>query len=200
MRLFNQIKNNEFKLNEVNLDSIKEAYPIYWNFIFNLLIGKNPDHYYRQNSKKIDLISQFLSGKFPKQIKPLYRGILLNPHEVINKKIKGISKITYVSFSEDKQIALAFADTKNDISRFAMQTNPKQKGYLITKSSYNPSELIFHYEWLFDTRSITNFKNMLDDEARFIELQKEVVLKPESEYSVEEVAPGISNNLHVGNE
>jgi len=200
MRLFNQIKNNEFKLNEVNLDSIKEAYPIYWNFIFNLLIGKNPDHYYRQNNQKIDLISQFLRGKFPKQIKPLYRGILLDPSEIINKKVKGIEKITFVSFSEDKRIALAFADTKNNISRYAMQTNPKQKGYLITKSSYNPSELIFHYEWLFDTRLITNFKNKLGDEASFIELQKEVVLKPESEYSVEEVAPGISNNLHVGNE
>lgn len=200
MRLFNQIKNNEFKLNEVNLDSIKEAYPIYWNFIFNLLIGKNPDHYYRQNNQKIDLISQFLRGKFPKQIKPLYRGILLDPSEIINKKVKGIEHITFVSFSEDKRIALAFADTKNNISRYAMQTNPKQKGYLITKSSYNPSELIFHYEWLFDTRLITNFRNIVGDEARFIELQKEVVLKPESEYSVEEVAPGISNNLHVGNE
>jgi len=200
MRLFNQIKNNEFKLNEVNLDSIKEAYPIYWNFIFDLLIGKNPDRYYRQNNQKIDLISQFLRGKFPKQIKPLYRGILLDPSEIINKKVKGIEHITFVSFSEDKRIALAFADTKNNISRYAMQTNPKQKGYLITKSSYNPSELIFHYEWLFDTRLITNFKNIVDDEARFIELQKEVVLKPESEYSVEEVAPGISNNLHVANE
>jgi len=198
--LFNQIKNNEFKLNEVNLDSIKEAYPIYWNFIFDLLIGKNPDRYYRQNNQKIDLISQFLRGKFPKQIKPLYRGILLDPSEIINKKVKGIEHITFVSFSEDKRIALAFADTKNNISRYAMQTNPKQKGYLITKSSYNPSELIFHYEWLFDTRLITNFKNIVDDEARFIELQKEVVLKPESEYSVEEVAPGISNNLHVANE
>jgi len=200
MRLFNQIKNNEFKLNEVDLDSIKEAYPIYWNFIFNLLIGKNPDHYYRQNNTKIDLISQFLSGKFPKQIKPLYRGILLNPHEVINKKIKGIARITYVSFSEDKQIALAFADTKNDISRYAMQANPNQKGYLITKNSYASSELMFHYEWLFDTRLITNFKNAVGGDARFVEIQKEVVLKPESEYSVEEVVPGISNNLHVGNE
>lgn len=201
MKLFNHVDANTFVLNE-SLDqaAIIQAMRIYWNFIFNALSGRNPDDYYRQNSQAIDLIAVSLRRKFPKTIKPLYRGILLFPNEVHDGKVKHQSEITYVSFSEDKNIAVAFADTQNPISAYVAQQYPTKKGFLITKSTYNQSLMLFHYEWLFDTNAIAAFRRAFGADSKFAEIQKEVILKPEPSYEVEPVVPGSSNNMNVGRE
>lgn len=201
MKLFNHVDANTFVLNE-SLDqaAIIQAMRIYWNFIFNALSGRNPDDYYRQNSKAIDLIAVSLRRKFPKAIKPLYRGILLFPNEVHDGKVKHQNDITYVSFSEDRNIAIAFADTQNSISSFVTQHYPTKKGYLITKNTYNQSLMLFHYEWLNDTNAIVAFRRAFGDDSKFAEIQKEVILKPEPSYDVEPVTPGSSNNMDVGRE
>lgn len=134
MKIFNHVDKNKFVLNEaMDQAALMEAVKIYWNFIFNALSGRNPDRYYRKNSQSIDLIAAVLRKKFPKSIKPLYRGILLSPDEVHDGKVKHQSEITYVSFSEDKNIAIAFADIKNDISKYVAFWSPNKTGYLITK-------------------------------------------------------------------
>lgn len=201
MKLFNCVKSNKFILKEsMDQDELKNAIQIYWNFIFNVLSGRNPDAYYRQNSQRIDYFAEVLRRKFPKQIKPLYRGILLLPNEVHDGKVKHQNEITYVSFSEDKNIAAAFADIQNPISAYAIQRYPNKKGYLITKNTYSQNLMLFHYEWLFDTKLIYVFRRLFGDDSKFVEIQKEVILKPESSYEVEPVVPGSSNNMDVGRE
>ena len=201
MKIFNHVDNNKFVLNEaMDQAALMEAVKIYWNFIFNALSGRNPDSYYRQNSKEIDFVAVLLRKKFPKAIKPLYRGILLFPNEVHDNKVKHQSEITYVSFSEDKNIAVAFADTQNSISSYVAQQYPTKKGYLITKNTYDQNLMLFHYEWLFDTNAIAAFRRAFGNDSRFAEIQKEVILKPENSYAVEPVIPGSSNNMDVGKE
>jgi hypothetical protein len=201
MRLFNHVENNKFVLNEsMNRAAFVEAVKIYWDFIFKALSGLNPDSYYIQNSKKINFIASLLRDKFPKEIKPLYRGILLFPNEVHDNKVKHQREITYVSFSEDKNVAVAFADTQNSISSFVAQLYPTKKGYLITKNTYNQNLMLFHYEWLFDAMAIVAFRKQFGNDSKFVEIQKEVILKPENSYEVEPVIPGSSNNMEVGKE
>lgn len=201
MKLFNHVENNKFVLNEtIDRAAVMEALQIYWNFIFDALRGANPDRYYRKNSQSIDLIAAVLRKKFPKSIKPLYRGILLSPDEVHDGKVKHQSEITYVSFSEDKNIAIAFADIKNDISKYVAVSSPNKTGYLITKNTYDQSLMLFHYEWLHDTNAMVAFRRIVGADSNFAEIQKEVILKPESTYTVEPVIAGSSNNMIVGKE
>lgn len=201
MKLFNHVEANKFVLKEsMDQAALMNAIKIYWNFIFNALSGRNPDDYYRQNSQEIDFVASILRKKFPKVNKPLYRGILLFPDEVNDGKIKHQSEITYVSFSEDKNIAVAFADTQNPISAYVAQQYPSKKGFLITKNTYNQILMLFHYEWLFDTNAIAAFRRSFGTDSKFAEIQKEVILKPEPSYEVEPVVPGSSNNMNVGRE
>ena len=201
MKMFNHVDANKFVLNEtMDQVAVIEAMKIYWNFIFNALSGRNPDNYYRKNSQSINLIAAVLRKKFPKSIKPLYRGILLSPDEVHDGKVKHQSEITYVSFSEDKNIAIAFADIKNDISKYVAFSSPNKTGYLITKNTYDQNLMLFHYEWLSDTNAMAAFRRIVGADSKFAEIQKEVILKPENTYAVEPVTPGSSNNMNVGRE
>lgn len=201
MKLFNRVGVNKFVLKEaIDQAALIDAVKIYWNFIFNALSGRNPDAYYRQNSQAIDFVASMLRKKFPKTIKPLYRGILLFPNEVRDGKVKHQSDITYVSFSEDKNISIAFADTQNSISSYVTQRYPDKTGYLITKNTYDQNLMLFHHEWLIDTNAIVAFRRVFGNDAEIAEIQKEVILKPESSYEVEPVAPGSSNNINVGRE
>ena len=201
MKLFNHVNTNTFVLNEaVDQAAVMEALKIYCAFIFDALRGANPDRFYRKHSQSIDLIAAVLRKKFPKSIKPLYRGILLSPDEVHDGKVKHQSEITYVSFSEDKNIAIAFADIKNDISKYVAFWSQNKTGYLITKNTYDQDLMLFHYEWLNDTNAMAAFRRIVGADSNFAEIQKEVILKPESAYTVEPVTAGSSNNMTVGRE
>lgn len=178
----------------INEMSIK----LYWNFVLNALSGHNPDAFYRQYRREIETIAEALTKKFgPSSGGTVYRGIILDPSEVQNGFVSHVDEITYVSFSEDKKIALAFADTENPMAEFMMQRYPHKKGFLIT-DTYTPHDLLFHHMWLGPTRMWPMIHRFFGEDAKFVEIQKEVMLKPKSRYKVELVPPGASGGIVVG--
>ncbi len=170
----------------------------YWNFVLNALSGHNPDAFYRTNKLRIDKVATILVTKYgPTTGGEAYRGIILDPSEVHNGRVNHVPEITYVSFSEEKKIALAFADTENPMWDFGKTRYPNKKGYLII-SIWRPENLLFHHKWLTDTNTWPVARAFFGDNTRWMEMQKELILKPRPYYRVEPVEPGTSGGLQVG--
>jgi len=158
-------------------------------------MGRNPDEYYAQHQKAIDAVASTLQTRLgPRTGSPIYRGIILDPSEVQNGVLKGVPEIKYVSFTENKEIAIAFADTKNPMAEFMRFKYPNKVGYLITKNTYDPKQLLYHHSWA----RLLPMQQAFGDDVKILEKQKEVMLKPEAEYHVEPVPAGASNNYWVG--
>lgn len=175
-----------------------EALKNYWNFALNALSGHNPDSFYRAHRQDIDTIADALVKKYgPVAGGEIYRGIILDPSEVQNGKVQNDPQITYVSFSEDKRIAIAFGDTENPMAEFLMSQYPNKRGFLIT-ATYRPEQLLFHHKWLSDGNMWPAVKQLFGDDAKYMEMQKEVMLKPKPYYRVEPIPPGASGGLEVG--
>jgi hypothetical protein len=171
---------------------------LYWNFVLNAISGKNPDAYYRQYQQQIDSMALALVTKYGPNIGGIaYRGIILDDTDVHNGKVNHDSNITYTSFSEDKSIAIAFADTDNPMWEFGKQRYPDKKGYLIT-DKWKPQDLIFHHKWLTDANMWKVLEHFFDENVKYIKMQKELILKPKPTYDVEPIAPGTSGGLEVG--
>ena len=203
---------NNMKAIKAKLDSLKQNYPKkplaealtpesqfayrhYGNFVLNALMGRNPDEYYAQHQKDIDAVASTLQIRLgPRTGAPIYRGIILDPSEVQNGVLKGVPEIKYVSFTENKEIAIAFADTENPMSEFMKFKYPNKVGYLITKNTYDPKQLLYHHSW----SRLLPMQQAFGDDVKILEKQKEVMLKPEAEYHVEPVPAGASNNYWVG--
>ena len=165
----------------------------YGNFAMNALAGHNPDDYYRQYQTDIDYIANLLRTKYgPQSGGTIYRGILLDPAEVHGGVIPAIPEITYVSFTEDKDIALAFGDMDNPMAGCVRSRYPHYQGYLI-QQTYNPADMLFHHSWA----KILPV-HMFGADSQFVTQQKEVILKPQASYKVTPLARGISKGRIVG--
>ena len=176
----------------------QESVKIYWNFALSALIGRNPDHFYRSHHQEIDAMAAALAKKYgPTSGDTVYRGIILDPSEVQNGKVHHDPQITYVSFSEDKKIAIAFGDIENPMAEFMMQRFPTKKGYLIT-ADYRPDQVLFHYKWITAANLWPAVENLLGEQSEYIKIQKEVITKPKPYYRVEPVLPGASGGIVVG--
>jgi hypothetical protein len=187
-------------LKESAEEATKRSMKIYWHFLLNALSGRNPDDFYRQYRREIDAIAKLLVERYgPTSGGTVYRGIILDPSEVHSGKVQHAPEITYVSFSEDKQIALAFGDTENPIASSLMQRYSNKRGYLIT-AEYRPDQILFHHKWLTDGNMWPAIKNQFGDDAKYTEMQKEIILKPKPYYRVEPIPPGISGGMEVGRE
>ena len=172
----------------------QEEFHHYGNFVLNALMGRNPDEYYSQYQKEIDKVADILRNRFgPKTGTTIYRGIILDPSEVNNGIVKSVPEVKYVSFSENKNVAVGFADPHNPMAQFLMMRYPNKKGYLITEH-YDPKLLLYHHSW----SRIFPMEKIFGKDAKIIELQKEVILKPEPEYKVVPIQSGESKGYWVG--
>jgi hypothetical protein len=185
-------------LKEGTNEAVAVALRHYWNFVLNAMSGHNPDDYYREHHKEIDFIANALLKKYgPASGGTAWRGILLYPSEAADGKVRHDPQITYVSFSEDKRIAIAFGDTENPMAEFAMARYPNKKGYLIT-ADWRPEQLLFHYKWMDDANMWPAVEQLFGDAIKYMKMQKELILKPKPYYYVEPVPPGASGGLEVG--
>jgi hypothetical protein len=191
-----KLKNLLGEAEEITQESKKN----YWAFILQALIGQNPDAFYRQYRHEIDTMAKALVKKYgPPSGGTIYRGIILDPSEVHNGKVQQqhCTEISYVSFSEDKRIAVAFGDTKNPMASSLMQKFPNKKGYLIA-AEYRPDQLLFHHKWLSDANMWDVVRHYVGDSSKYVEVQKEVITKPKPYYYVEPIPPGASGELDIG--
>ena len=195
IKLKNIVKEIEDETSPENNEVItKEEFHHYGNFVLNALMGRNPDEYYTQYSKNIDKVSDILRKRFgPTTGTTVYRGIILDPKEVNNGVIKNLPHIRYASFSEDIDVAIAFADPQNPMASFLTKLYPNKRGYIITEK-YDPRKLLYHHSW----SKIFPMERIFGADVKSLEKQKEVILKPEPEYKVVPIASGSSKGYWVG--
>jgi hypothetical protein len=171
---------------------------IYWTFVLEAIRGKNPDNFYKQHQRSIDGIATELVRRFgPTVGGRAYRGIMLDDKDIVGGKVQHDSQITFVSFSEEKKVAIAFADTENPMWSFGRMLHPTKKGYLI-EIDWKPEELLFHHQWLTNTNMWAFARQYYGSDARFLEIQKEVMLKPRPYYRVVPIKAGESGGMEVG--
>lgn len=195
-RLFIVVMIKLKELIQENVDGM--SIRLYWNFVLNALSGRNPDDFYRQYSRQINSVADELVKRYgPSTGGEAYRGIMLDPSEIHNGKINHIPEVTYVSFSEEKKIAIAFADIENSMWDFGKIKYPGHQGYLIV-AQWRPEHLLFHYKWMDDTNMWPVAEHFFGGDVKYIKMQKELILKPRPYYRVTPVLPGTSDNLEVG--
>lgn len=153
----------------------EEDFEIYFNFVANALRGGNPqavDAHYKANRRSINLIAAKCVEKFSPPRKKIYRGILLEDQYVKNNTFKPMHNILYMSFSEDKNVALEFGDPHSWMSGSFMSQNPNAKGYII---EHHPKakEILFHWTWY---QKIGLHRIPGDDSTTIIQ-QKEVIIR-----------------------
>lgn len=117
---------------------------IYITFVIHVIAGKlgAADALMRTYKTNILRVAAKLAQQAPITPMQLYRGLLLDP------KI-GLRKVpyTFVSWSEDLDVARWFASPQTEIGSYVGQLKPHYRGYLITREPAQPSQLVFHHSW-----------------------------------------------------
>jgi len=128
---------------------MQENFNLYYQFIISALLGDNPsktDVFFKKYKDNILSIANMLKSKLPLPQSLLYRGIILEDKNIINNKLKPLSYITYLSFTENLKIAENFADINSWMACTIMNKRPESKGYII---EYKPikEEILFYWKW-----------------------------------------------------
>lgn len=117
---------------------------LYFNFALHAILGRlgEADTIMRVGGAEIRAVADLLAVRYPIEPKPIYRGMLLDPA----KTFAADPKLTFQSWSEDRDIALWFACPRSAVSEPLAATNPKLRGYLVELSAPQ-SRVLFHHEW-----------------------------------------------------
>src|SRR5207244_11350511 len=89
-----------------------------------------------------DQIAAEVGRQLPTAPTPLYRGILLDPAQPFRPD----PKLTFLSWSEDRDVALWFACPRSVVSEPIMRQNPKLRGH-VAEIAAPRSRVLFHYSW-----------------------------------------------------
>jgi hypothetical protein len=119
---------------------------LYINFVLNAILGKlaEADAIMRLKPGAIEGVAAFLVHKYPIERKPLYRGVLLDPQ----KPYELDPRLTFMSWSEDHDVAAWFASPTSIISEDAFENNPRLHGFMITLESHKQCErVLWHHSW-----------------------------------------------------
>lgn len=123
----------------------------YLNFVLYAVYGQLglADRLYTEHKASIDRYAAWLREHHPPPRRPLYRGVLVEPAEIRGGRLPAQRQTTtFVSFSEDKEVACWFAAADSFISGFVLEQRPRVRGYLIELPPPAPSRLLFHHAWI----------------------------------------------------
>ena len=156
---------------------------VYVNFVGNSLRAAMPgcDKYYRENKRTIELVAEHMKRiQVVHRIKPLYRGLLLEKEWDEQTLLPPNPKMQFLSFSEDREIALRFANPYNEYAIGFQLRGKKVSGFLI---EYTPTldEILFHHSWIPILKIDQLFERQYGDIGELF-IQKEVMLKQEMKY------------------
>ena len=96
---------------------------LYVNFVLHAILGRlaEADTLMRLAGPQIRTVADNLSRARLIETKPLYRGLLLDP----DLPFMTDPKLTFLSWSEDRDVAVWFACPRSVVSEPLMQQNPK---------------------------------------------------------------------------
>ena len=117
---------------------------LYLNFALHAILGRlsEADALMSIAGDEIRAVADHLTEQHPIAPTPLYRGMLLDP----DKTFAADPKLTFLSWSEDRDVALWFACPRSAVSEPLAATNPKLRGYLADLPSPQ-SRVLFHHGW-----------------------------------------------------
>ena len=158
----------------------------YLNFLLHAILGRlrEADTLMHMVSNNIRTVARQIAVQYPVARVPLYRGMLLDPE----KTYAADPKLTFLSWSEDKDVARWFACPRSAVSEPLAATNAKLRGHLVEllETSDPPPRVLFHYSWTFlleDICAMARAHPLMGDEAKrqikwSLRTQREVVTEP----------------------
>jgi hypothetical protein len=116
---------------------------IYINFALYAVLGKmgEADLIMRRHGEQVRHVARFLTKECPVPERAVYRGMLLDPERTYTLD----PSFTFVSWSEDRDVAVWFADRHSSISEPFALAYPEARGYLAELPA--PREILFHHSW-----------------------------------------------------
>lgn len=117
---------------------------LYLNFALHAILGRlsEADALMCIAGDEIWAVADHLKTQYPITPMPLYRGMLLDP----DKTYAADPKLTFLSWSEDRDVALWFACPRSAVSEPLAATNAKLRGYLVELTTFK-SRVLFHHSW-----------------------------------------------------
>ncbi len=117
---------------------------LYLNFALHAILGRlgEADALMSIAGDEIRSVADHLAAQRPIAPKPLYRGMLLDP----DKPFAADPKLTFLSWSEDRDVALWFACPRSVVSEPLAATNPRLRGHLVDLPAPQ-SRVLFHHGW-----------------------------------------------------
>lgn len=152
---------------------------IYFNWSCNQLAGDPcaTDQYLRDNMDTVKKVALRLLGKIGYTPVTIYRGIIMNDKEL--EYLEPHPDFTYLSFTEDLEIAKVFANPADDLAFVIRRLGEGQLyGYI---AAYTPAieEILFHHKFLEMLPYVEMLREVANIDASTIHKQKEVtILQP----------------------
>ena len=117
---------------------------LYINFALHAVYGRlgEADTIMRFAGDAVRRIADDLAAEFPITPASIYRGIMLDPDE----PFVADPKLTFLSWSEDRDVALWFACPRSVVSEPLAQKNPKLRSYVASEAAPR-SRVLFHHSW-----------------------------------------------------
>jgi hypothetical protein len=118
---------------------------LYINFVLHAIYGKlgEADTIMRFAGDSIRRIADEIAAECPIKPLPLYRGMLLEP----DVPYAADPKLTFLSWSEDQDVALWFACPRSAVSEPLAKLKPTLRGYVSTMAAPR-ARVLFHHSWV----------------------------------------------------
>lgn len=155
----------------------------YVNFVMHAILGRlaEADQIARVCGEPLRRISTRLAKLYPIPTVSLYRGILLDPDQPFDLD----AAITFLSWSEDPDVARWFACPRSVVSEPLASQNAKLQGFLIRVAS-PPAHVLFHHAWakaFGDLASLALAHPRMGEEGRrqiawSLDTQREIITEP----------------------
>ncbi len=149
------------------------------NFALYAVLGKmaEADDLMRKAAAGIKRVASLLDFRFPVRASALYRGMLVDPAT----PIVADHRYTFISWSEDRDVACWFASPGSVISRPLADSNARLRGVVLELAK--PTSVLLHHSWASDwDRLALRHPHMGEEGARQIRwslaTQREVITLP----------------------
>lgn len=164
----------------------------YINFALHAILGRlaEADQIMRMGGDAVRRVADAIAEKCPVQPSPLYRGLLLDP----SLPFAADPKLTFLSWSEDRDVALWFSCPRSAISEPLARMKPELRGY-VAQLPAPQSRVLFHHDWARALGNLASFALihplMGQEGKRQIEwslrTQREVITDPVADLTPERV-------------
>jgi hypothetical protein len=166
---------------------------LYINFALHAIYGKlgEADTIMGFAGDAVRRVADQITVKHPITPVPLFRGMLLDP----DVPFAADPKLTFLSWSEDRDVALWFACPRSAVSEPLAQSNPKLRGSIAMIAAPR-SRVLFHHTWatLFGGLApLARAHPVMGEEGRrqiewSLRTQREVITEPVPDLRPERVA------------